>query len=95
MRAEGRKETDVAAATGVSMATVSLWSKRFEEKGLDGLVDLPGRGRKPWLDPRKVRRVVSEVTRPPRGSQRWSTRTGCRLQLVIFITRGGPAPPAN
>ncbi|MBM3797867.1 MAG: helix-turn-helix domain-containing protein, partial [Acidobacteria bacterium] len=53
MRAEGRKETDVAAATGVSMAKVSLWSKRFEEKGLDGLVDLPGRGRKPWLDPHK------------------------------------------
>ncbi len=75
LRAEGLKETDVAAATGTSMTTVSLWSKRFEEKGLEGLADRPGRGRKPWLDPDKVRRVVSGVTQPPKGSQRWSTRT--------------------
>jgi len=98
MRAEGRKETDVAAATGVSMATVSLWSKRFEEKGLDGLVDLPGRGRKPWLDPHKVRRVVSEVTRPPRGSQRWSTRTmasaaGISHQSVHSIWKNNDLKP--
>ena len=46
LRAEGHKETEVAAGIGVSVTTVSLWSKRFEQSGLEGLDDQPGRGRK-------------------------------------------------
>ena len=75
LRAEGHKETEVAAGIGVSVTTVSLWSKRFEQSGLEGLDDQPGRGRKAWLDPEKVSKVVTEVTRPPKGSKKWSTRT--------------------
>jgi len=75
LRAQGRKEKDVAVEVGVSLNTVSLWSKRFEDKGLDGLLDAPGRGRKPWLPVEKVRRVIAEVTQPPRGLRRWTTRT--------------------
>jgi transposase len=75
LRSEGRKEEEVAAEIGVSINTVSLWSKRFEEKGLDGLNDAPGRGRKRWLAPEKIRRVVTEVTQPPPGRKKWSTRT--------------------
>ena len=37
-RAEGHKEEEVAAEVGVSLNTVSLWSKRFEAKGLEGLI---------------------------------------------------------
>ena len=48
-RAEGFKEEDVAAKVGVSLNTVSLWSKRFEEEGIAGLVDKARRGRKPSL----------------------------------------------
>src|SRR5262245_24614818 len=68
LRAEGRREEDVAAKVGVSINTVSLWSSRFEEKGLEGLSDRPGRGRKPWLASEKVRKVIAEITRPPKGS---------------------------
>ena len=98
MRAGGSKETDVAAATGVSVTTVSLWSKRFEEKGLEGLEDLPGRGRKPWLDPEKVRKVVTEVTRPPKGRRQWSTRTmaaavGMSHQSVHSIWKNNDLKP--
>ena len=98
MRAAGSKETDVATATGVSITTVSLWSKRFEEKGLEGLVDLPGRGRKPWLDPDKVRKVVTEVTQPPKGSKKWSTRTmaaavGLSHQSVHSIWKSNDLKP--
>lgn len=75
LRAEGRREADVAAEVGVSINTVSLWSRRFEEQGLAGLGDAPGRGRKPWLAPEKIRKVVTEVTRPPKGRRQWSTRT--------------------
>jgi transposase len=75
LRAEGRREEEVATRLDVSINTVSLWSSRFAEKGLDGLNDQPGRGRKPWLAPEKVRKVITEITRPPKGRKRWSTRT--------------------
>jgi hypothetical protein len=52
-RAEGFREADVAAALGVSLPTVSLWSGRFELQGLEGLKDRPGRGRKSSLPARQ------------------------------------------
>lgn len=75
LRAEGRKEADVAQSVGTSINTVSTWSKRFEQKGLEGLNDQPGRGRKSWLPPEKVRQVITRVTQPPKGKKKWSTRS--------------------
>lgn len=83
LRAEGRSETEVAAATGVSVNTVSLWSRRFELRGLEGLHDAPGRGRKPSLPDSKVRQVITRVTQPPPGQQRWSTR---RMAAAVGIS---------
>ena len=78
LRAEGRKEAEVAQLTGTSLTTVSLWSSRFEEQGLAGLQDKKGRGRKPFLPLEKVRQVITRVTQPPKGKRRWSTRTMAR-----------------
>lgn len=75
LRAAGRREAEVAEEIGTSINTVSLWSKRFEENGLEGLKDRAGRGRKPWLAPEKIQKVVTQVTQPPKGRKRWSTRT--------------------
>lgn len=75
LRAEGRSEAEVAATAAVSVNTVSLWSKRFELGGLEALADAPGRGRKPSLPVTKVEQVITKVTQPPTGRQRWSTRT--------------------
>jgi transposase len=75
LRAGGRSEAEVAATTDVSLNTVSLWSRRFELGGVKGLADAPGRGRKPWLPESKVQQVITRVTQPPSGRQRWSTRT--------------------
>jgi len=75
LRAEGRSEAEVAKATDVSVNTVSLWSKRFEFGGLEGLADASGRGRKPSLPDSKVQQVITRVTQPPPGRQRWSTRS--------------------
>ena len=75
LRSEGRKEGEVAKMVGTSINTVSTWSKRFEEQGLRGLADLPGRGRKAWLPVEKVRQVTTQVTQPPRGKKKWSTRS--------------------
>lgn len=75
LRSQGKKEADVAKALGTSINTVSLWSRRFESKGLEGLDDEKGRGRKPWLPPEKVRQVIIRVTQPPKGRKKWSTRS--------------------
>lgn len=57
------------------MPTVSTWSSRFERYGLDGLKDKTGRGRKPSIPAAKIERVIIEVTRPPKGRNRWSVRS--------------------
>ena len=74
-RAEGAREVDVAESLGVSLTTVSTWSRRFQLQGLAGLKDRPGRGRKAWLAADKVRQVVTRVVQPPKGKKKWSTRS--------------------
>jgi transposase len=74
-RAEGTREAEVARALGVSITTVSTWSRRFELQGLEGLRDRPGRGRKPWLPGERVRQVITQVVQPPKGKKKWSTRS--------------------
>ncbi len=78
LRAKGKREAEVAEELKTSLTTISKWSQRFGEKGLEGLRDESGRGRKPSLATEKIRKVVLEVTRPPEGRQRWSVRSMAR-----------------
>lgn len=75
LRARGKKLEEVAEELGMSMPSVSKWSRRFQSLGLEGLSDAPGRGRKPWLPQEKIEQVLTKVTQPPRGRRRWSVRT--------------------
>lgn len=97
-RSQGAAEADVALALGVSLTTVSLWSRRFEQQGLAGLKDRPGRGRKPWLAQEKIRRVVTQVVQPPKGRKKWSTRSmaaaaGMSHQSVYRIWKANDLKP--
>jgi transposase len=74
-RADGKKQQDVAEELGVSHVIVSKWTRRFLDRGLDGLNDAPGRGRKPSLPPEKVEMVMARATQPPPGRTRWSVRS--------------------
>lgn len=74
-RGEGIKQTEVARELGVSVQCVSRWSQRFEQEGLDGLVDRKGRGRRPSIPPSKVDQVITRATQPPKPRQRWTVRT--------------------
>lgn len=49
--------------------------RRFRSRGLAGLTDAKGRGRKSSLAPEAIERVVSEAVRPPPGRTRWSVRS--------------------
>ena len=75
LRAEGKKEDEVATALNTSKNTVGLWTRRYSSQGIEGLKDAPGRGRKPWLATEKVAQVVTRVTQPPAGRTRWSVRS--------------------
>ena len=84
LRLDGVSVTEAAVRLKSTAKRVSTWSKRFEEHGLDGLEDEPGRGRKPSAS--KVQRVVTEVTRPPKGRKRWSVRSMGRHAGVSHST---------
>ena len=86
LRLDGLKIADVAERMGASMPTVSMWSSRFEAQGLDGLKDREGRGRKPSISAKKVERVVTEVTQPPKNRNRWSVRSMGRHAGVSHST---------
>jgi transposase len=75
LRAQGLKQRDVAKRLNASHACVSKWTGRFKRAGLDGLVDAPGRGRPSSVPRSKVEAIISTATRPPKGRNRWSTRT--------------------
>jgi hypothetical protein len=47
-----------------------MWSKRFENAGLAGLEERPGRGRKASIPAARVARVVTEAVRPPDSKTR-------------------------
>ena len=75
LRLDGNGVEAVAEQLGTTAKRVSLWCKRFEEKGLAGLEDRPGRGRRPSIPEVKVARVITEATRPPESRDRWSVRS--------------------
>ena len=54
LRLEGRSETEVAGTLGCSMGAVCKWLKRFDDYGIAGLKDAPGRGRKARLPADKI-----------------------------------------
>lgn len=78
LRLEGVGVAEIAARLKTTAKRVSTWSKRFETHGLVGLEEAAGRGRKPSLPVKKIERVVTEVTRPPKGRSRWSVRSMAR-----------------
>jgi len=75
LRAGGVRQADVAKQVGTSTTTVNKWSQRFDRKGLAGLADRLGRGRKPTITPDVVAQVIDRAGRPATGARVRSTRT--------------------
>ena len=84
LRAEGKSQKEVSKELRVSHVCVSKWTRRFIEKGLEGLKDLPGRGRKPSIPAEKIKEVITRVTQPPPGRSRWSVRS---MAKAVGISR--------
>lgn len=75
LRLQGLGVEAVATRLGTTAKRVSTWTRRFETRGLIGLEDAPGRGRKPSIPPETIERVLTEATRPPAPRKRWSVRS--------------------
>jgi transposase len=86
LRASGMRQEDVAKQLGCSSPMVSKWSARFRRDGLEGLVDKAGRGRKPRLAVEQVEKVITQVSQPPKGRERWSTRSMAKAANMSHST---------
>lgn len=75
LRVEGRSQREVAEKMMTSCVTVEKWTSNFKAKGIAGLDDKPGRGRKPSIPLEIIERIITEATKPPRGRTRHSTRS--------------------
>src|SRR5678816_2814842 len=62
--AAGLSHEEIAREQGVSLLAIGRWRKRWAAKGLEGLKDAPGRGRKPTIAARAIRSALSMAARP-------------------------------
>ncbi|NQV85965.1 MAG: IS630 family transposase [Woeseiaceae bacterium] len=73
--ADGVAPVDVMATVDVTRPTVFKWRKRFEQDGVDGLLDQPRPGQPRKLTEKKIKEVLRlTVDYIPREATHWSTR---------------------
>jgi transposase len=94
----GLSQEAVAREVGVRRRIVSKWCKRFRERGLDGLRDAKGRGRKTTLPEEQQAKALTLATQPPSGYTRWSVRrmakaTGLSVGSVHALWRANDIKP--
>src|SRR5262245_38759209 len=91
--AEGADNKSVAAKLGVCSATVGTWRRRFVERRLEGLSDLPRPGAPRKITEADVERVVTRTLESkPKADTHWGTRgmaeaTGMSQSAVSRIWR--------
>lgn len=85
-RAEGLSQQQVAEAVGVNRPVVAKWEKRFIQQGIAGLAEARRTGRKPSVSDAIRRQIITEVTRPPAGLTRWSSRRMAKAKGVSADT---------
>jgi transposase len=98
--ADGGSNTEVAAALGVSRATVAKWRSRFLVGRLDGLGDVSRPGAPRRITDEQVALVISKTLeeRAPGRDARWTTRsmaaaTGLSQSAISRIWRAADIKP--
>jgi transposase len=75
LAAAGYSNTEIARRTAVCAPTVSYWRRRFLQRGLLGLTELPRSGAPRQISDETVERVVrTTLERTPEEATHWSTR---------------------
>jgi transposase len=96
--AEGLSQSATAAKHGVRRRIVGKWCGRFRKRGLDGLQDAKGRGRKARLPEATQAQALTLATRPAPGYTRWSVRrmakaTGLSVGTVHALWQANDIKP--
>ncbi len=73
MASEGRSNDETVAASGLTEAAVCKWKKRFTERRIDGLRDLPRSGAPTKYTHRDVLKVINAACSKPKAA-RWTVR---------------------
>src|SRR5215207_7135037 len=77
--ADGRSNTAIAAALGVTAPTVRKWRGRFADRRLDGLADEPRPGPPRTITDEHVEAAVTRTLEArPADATHWSTRSLAR-----------------
>jgi transposase len=85
--AEGRPSSDVAAALGVTNATVGKWRARYIARGLGGLLDEPRCGAPRQISDEAVEAVVTKTLESmPRDATHWSTRSMAAASGISYAS---------
>lgn len=88
LAAEGMMNQDIARQLQTMKKTVSLWRRRFAERGLAGIQrDAPRPGRKATIPQSIVRKIIDKTTQEkPADATHWSTRTMAKAAGVSRAT---------
>jgi len=79
LAAEGRSSTAIAAELHLHLQTVSKWRQRFEQRGVDGLLDEPRPGQPRKLSDAQIEEVIRRTLESkPADATHWSTRSMAR-----------------
>jgi transposase len=86
---QGQRVPAIVRALDVSEPTVRLWMKRFNERGMAGLADVPHRGRPATYTREQVGLVVATaLTDPQELGQAFACWTFERLAVYLHETHG-------
>jgi transposase len=81
LAAAGHSTRSIAKEVGVQPRIVSLWRRRYADRGLEGLTDKPRPGKKPIYTKATDKRILGLLDKPPpEGFARW---TGPLLAEVL------------
>lgn len=73
---EGRSNRQISKDIGIRSEQVSMWRKRFANKGLAGLADEARSGRPPTMTSKQRHRICETACKqPPKHLSRWSIST--------------------
>lgn len=75
LAAEGRTNSEISAAVGVSRATVVMWRQRFATQGIAGLYDERRPGGPRSIDDERIAGLIRKTLKSkPKGRTHWSCR---------------------
>lgn len=78
--AEGRSLPEISKKSGLSRQNCTRWRMRFLEKRVEGLKDLPRKGRPPMIAPETKTKITKlACTKPPDGSNQWTRQSLAKI----------------